>query len=104
LNHNPLDSGKVVNRYFLFYFSLVCLSLQRVFAQNNTVHNNDDNEKLIEHKLDEISVTATRIERKTAEVPASIAVVTKENLEDSKMHNIKDALIEAPGVQVQSIG
>ncbi len=69
------------------------------FAQNN---NPVKEEIIVEQQLDEISVTATRIERKTAEVPASIAVITKEKLEDSKMHNIKDALIEVPGVQVQS--
>ncbi|MBU2646221.1 TonB-dependent receptor [bacterium] len=87
---------------FLNTFILLFLLLPPIFAQEKTGDDRHDKKEMIEQQLDEISVTATRIERKTVEVPASIAVVTKETLEDSKMHNIRDALIEVPGVQVQS--
>lgn len=53
-------------------------------------------------ELDEISVTATRLERKTAEVPASIAVVSEEQINDTKMFNIKEALTGTPGVLIES--
>jgi len=53
-------------------------------------------------ELDEVSITATRIERKTAEVPASIAVITEKKIDDTKMFNIKDALAGTPGVLIQS--
>lgn len=52
--------------------------------------------------LDEISVTATREERVTAEVPQSIAVVGKDALDEKKMFNMKEALQEIPGVLIDS--
>lgn len=52
--------------------------------------------------LDEISVTATREARPTADVPQAIAVVGKEALADKKMFNMKEALQEIPGVLVDS--
>lgn len=55
-----------------------------------------------ERKLDEISVTATRAARATAEVPQAIAVVGRETLADKKMFNVKEALQEIPGVLIDS--
>ncbi|HSV29664.1 MAG TPA: TonB-dependent receptor [Candidatus Omnitrophota bacterium] len=52
--------------------------------------------------LDEISVTATRAERATKDVPQSITVVGSERIESEKMMNIKDALQGTPGVQIDS--
>jgi len=53
-------------------------------------------------KLDEVSVTATRSERGTKEVPTSITVIGSERIESEKMFNIKDALQGTPGVQINS--
>lgn len=55
-----------------------------------------------ETRLDTISVTASRVERTTQEVPASIAVVDSKRIEDSKMSNIKDEISGIPGVLVES--
>lgn len=52
--------------------------------------------------LGEVSVTATREERATAEVPQAIAVVGKAELEDKKMFNVKEALQGIPGVLIDS--
>lgn len=52
--------------------------------------------------MDEVSITATREERSTAEVPQSIAVIGKAALEQKKMFNIKEALQEIPGVLIDS--
>lgn len=52
--------------------------------------------------LGAISITATREERTTAEVPQAIAVVGKEELQEKKMFNMKEALQEIPGVLVDS--
>lgn len=49
-----------------------------------------------------ISVTATREERATKEVPASIAVIDEERVDDSRMFNITDALSGVPGVQINT--
>lgn len=52
--------------------------------------------------LDEVSVTATRAERTTKEVPSSIAVIGKNRIDNEKMFNIKDAIQGTPGVQINS--
>src|SRR5512139_3799058 len=52
--------------------------------------------------LDEISITATREARASAEVPQAIAVIGKEALEDKRMFNLKEALQGVPGVLIDS--
>ncbi|MCK9529771.1 MAG: TonB-dependent receptor [Gammaproteobacteria bacterium] len=52
--------------------------------------------------LGTISITATREERATAEVPQAIAVVGKEELDEKKMFNVKEALQGIPGVLTDS--
>ncbi|MEW5728508.1 MAG: Plug domain-containing protein, partial [Pseudomonadota bacterium] len=53
-------------------------------------------------RLDEVSVTATRSERATKDVPQSITVVGSQRIDEAKMMNIKDALQGTPGVQIDS--
>lgn len=55
-----------------------------------------------EAALDEISITATREARASAEVPQAIAVVGKEALQDKRMFNLKEALEGVPGVLIDS--
>lgn len=52
--------------------------------------------------LDELSITATREARASAEVPQAIAVVGKAELAEKKMFNVKEALQGIPGVFVDS--
>jgi iron complex outermembrane receptor protein len=59
-------------------------------------------EKIADYKMDEVSITATRVKRKTQDVPASIKVVGKEEIEESKMLNVKDALMGTAGIQIDS--
>lgn len=59
-------------------------------------------EPLPAHELDEVSITATRIERKTAEVPASVAVIGEEAIQETKMFNIKEVLRGIPGVLIDT--
>ncbi len=53
-------------------------------------------------KLDNISVTATRVDRLTRDVPASIAVIDDAVIENTKMTNLKDALQGIPGLLIDS--
>lgn len=53
-------------------------------------------------QLDTISVTTSRVERVTQDVPAAISVIDSERIEASKMTNIKDAIIGTPGVLIDS--
>ena len=54
------------------------------------------------HELKELSVTATRIESKTAEVPASVSVVGEDAIEETQMFNIKEVLQSIPGVLIDT--
>lgn len=48
--------------------------------------------------LDSMSVTATKVERETKEVPQSVAVVDSEEIEAKNVLNVKDAISTIPGV------
>lgn len=52
--------------------------------------------------FDEVSVTATRSERATKDVPQSISVIGAERIDEEKMFNVKDALAGTAGVQIDS--
>ncbi|MES9883798.1 MAG: TonB-dependent receptor [Sedimenticola sp.] len=52
--------------------------------------------------LDTISVTASRIERGTKEVPAAITVIDQALIDKKRMFNIKDAIQGIPGVLIDS--
>ncbi len=53
-------------------------------------------------QLEEVSVTATRLERKTEEVPSSVKVVGEEKIRETRMFNLQEALSGTPGVFIQS--
>ena len=53
-------------------------------------------------EVDTISVTATRVERETRDVPSAISVVDSQRIEGAKMMNIKDALQGIPGVLIDT--
>ncbi len=55
-----------------------------------------------ELELEQVSITATRIERKVQDVPASITVIGKEELDQRPMLNLYDALQGTAGVNVSS--
>ncbi len=53
-------------------------------------------------ELEEITVSATRTQRAVEEVPASVAVVGRKELEETKMFNLKEALSGIPGVLIDT--
>lgn len=53
-----------------------------------------------EVRVEEVSVTATRTERKTEDVPASVSVIGKDKLDQKPMFNLYDALQGVPGVNI----
>ncbi len=52
--------------------------------------------------VEDVSVTATREERATKDVPQAISVIGKEQIEAARMFNIKDVLQGTPGVLIDS--
>jgi len=81
-------------RTLLILWLFVCgIGVESVLAEEET---------LAEQHLDEISITATRMERKTAEVSASVSVVEEAEIKDTKMFNIQEVLSGTPGVLIES--
>ncbi|MEN8180624.1 MAG: TonB-dependent receptor [Pseudomonadota bacterium] len=79
--------------------SILCLSVISSPLQAEDLQQSTD-EKV--DTLDAISVTASRMERATKEVPAAINVIDAERIDGEKMFNIKDAIHGTPGVLIDS--
>jgi iron complex outermembrane receptor protein len=77
-------------KYILLIIGFVLMALPACAEQVDTA------------ELDEVSVTATKVPRKTSEVSASVEVVTKEEIEQSKAWNVGEAIGSLPGVQAES--
>ncbi len=91
------------NSHFPLGFSIssgiLCLSvISNPLLAEDVEHATD--EKI--DTLDAISVTASRTERVTKEVPAAINVIDAERIDAEKMFNIKDAIRGTPGVLIDS--
>lgn len=61
-----------------------------------------EDDTLSEQQLEEISISATRTERKTSEVSASVAVIGEDAIENTKMFNLKEIISGIPGVLIES--
>ena len=85
-------------RYFLYVFLISAITIG-MFSFSETYA-----EEILrtEQELDEISVTATRLERKTVEVPASIVIIDEERIKDTKMFNLKEAMTGIPGILIDT--
>lgn len=53
-------------------------------------------------ELDPVSITATRTERATKNVPAAIAVIGEKRLDTTRQFNLSEPLNEVPGVLMKS--
>lgn len=51
--------------------------------------------------LDPVSITATKFERQTKDVPHAVSVIDSKTIEDKNVLNVKDALSSVPGVIAQ---
>lgn len=79
------------------YLFLLVIAFLLLFI---TAASGDDELKAKE--LEEISVTATRTERSSKEIPAAVDIVSKEDIQNTRMFNLKDALTGIAGVQSES--
>jgi len=86
------SAGRVLNCVFLFIITL-CIASVPAFSEEPGEQG---------HTLEEISVTAARLERPTLEVPASVDIVDEEEINDTRMFNIKEVLEGMPGVLIES--
>ena len=63
-----------------------------------------DSEKMQEYTLDDVVVTAQRVETKDLDTPATTTVITAQQLKDSGAQTAFDALERIPGLNVYSYG
>lgn len=61
---------------------------------------NIQDKKLDAYNLDEVIVTASRIEKKISEVPANVSVITEKELEKHNYFSIREALQSQAGIYV----
>lgn len=54
----------------------------------------------VKEKEDQMVVTASAIEKNLKDAPASISVITREDLQKKPVQNLKDVLKDVPGVQI----
>jgi iron complex outermembrane recepter protein len=89
---NNFNGGNIAFRFSISaaLFLLMIMQTGACFAEQVNV------------EMDEVTVTATRLERKTSEVAASVAVINKNDFEDSKQFNVKEMLDSTPGVLIES--
>ncbi len=55
-------------------------------------------------ELDEVKVTASRVEQEMLDVPMSVSVITQEDIKRKQARTIGDLLADIPGVQVNNDG
>lgn len=57
-----------------------------------------------EFLLDELVVTATRLEQKVVDIPANVSLVTSDLIEKKNYQSVSEALEDVPGVIVKRSG
>lgn len=57
-----------------------------------------------DYSLDQVVVTATRTPEKTIDVNANISVITREQIENNRYHDLAEALRNIPGVSILNYG
>lgn len=77
-------------KYILMSVLLLSLSISIASGENAV------------RELEEITVTATRTDRPTKEIPAAIDTVSKESINNTRMFNLKEVLTGISGVQSES--
>lgn len=78
--------------------SLSALAPLSTLAQESTAQENTTEEGI--HGLDTLVITASGFEQTLTEAPASISVITREQLEQQSINSIADALRDVEGVDV----
>lgn len=76
----------------------VCISMQVLWAGSSLA----EQSQLAMLGVEQVTVTATRLERNTKDVPEAVVVIDEQRLENSRMFNLSDALSGTPGVNITS--
>jgi hemoglobin/transferrin/lactoferrin receptor protein len=67
-----------------------------------TAYAADSNSAADANEIDKVTVTATRSEKSVTQVPATVSVISSDEIEDGLVRDIKDLVRDEPGVSVRS--
>lgn len=85
-------------RHFFFTAALLVLPLLTFADVILAEEEHNENNVILENMI----VTATRTKRKTEDIPAGVSVVSKEDIENSRLMGVKEALSGLSGVQSET--
>lgn len=86
--------------YFMSKFNLRPLSIAILGMTSTSVFANTEIEPSSKHQLSTIVVSAAGYEQKIKDAPASITVITAEDLKNKRINSIADALVDVEGVDI----
>lgn len=78
--------------------ALACLHVSVVSAQSTG--SNEQQQKVMEKELDEVMVTASRVETPVNQVAKLVTIITKEQIEQAPVQSIQDLLVYAANIDV----
>ena len=102
-------------KYLYLYFSFLCSVPVQVFSQTDSTRFNKDlfaltaddidrNRSLVESILNRKTTTAAQTEQFASEAPATVYVVTKEQIYNRGYESLLDVLDDIPEVEIQRYG
>ncbi|WP_291128669.1 TonB-dependent receptor, partial [Dysgonomonas sp. UBA7698] len=77
--------------------ALTCLHVSLASAQTTS---NEQQQKVMEKELDEVMVTASRVEMPINQTAKLVTVITKEQIEQAPVRSIQDLLVYAANIDV----
>ena len=92
---------KYVSKRKTMILTLACTAAIGTGVLSNSVAYADEPQQFT---LEEMVVTASRVDTKKVDTPANITVITQEKLTESNYANAADALRDVPGVNILSSG
>ncbi|MDR1880472.1 MAG: TonB-dependent receptor plug domain-containing protein, partial [Tannerellaceae bacterium] len=92
---------RVVNIGVVAGCVLVCMHATKTAAQ--TV-GGEQQQKMLEQELDEVMVTASRLETPVGQTAKAVTVITKEQIAQSPVRSIQDLLVYAANIDVLQRG
>ena len=93
---------KVVNIGVVAGCILTSMTVPRGQAQSAMTE--DSRQKVMEQELDEVMVTASRLETPLSQAPKAVTVIGKEQIEQAPVRSIQDLLVYAAGIDVVQRG
>ena len=89
--------------FIVLVFLVFVLSRSGLLYAQDTAQDSEKPTSVPRFELDEIVVTATRIEEPIQDIPRNITIITREDIEQAPSNNIVDLLARESGVNLRSL-